>query len=118
LTQESPENISDVVSDFNTTKQQLKDLIIRISSQWFVLDIVGHQFTWFNRGKNSCFDFRVINNKLRNYWKETLNNSSSLQELWDISQPISISEIHSTIFSMKNNKPSGPDDTPIKSFWE
>ena len=81
MTQESPENISDVVSDFNTTKQQLKDLIIRISSQWFVLDIVGHQFTWFNRGKNSCFDFRVINNKLRNY----LNIASLCNFINDIS---------------------------------
>ena len=31
-----------------------------------------------------------------NYWKRILNNSSSPQESWDINQPISMSEIHST----------------------
>ena len=29
--------------------------------------MVGHQFTWSNGGKNSCIDFIVVNDKLRNY---------------------------------------------------
>jgi len=49
------------------TKQQLKDLILRISPQWFVMVIVDHQFTWSNGRKNSCTDFVIVNDKLYEY---------------------------------------------------
>ena len=51
-----------------------------------------------------------------NYWKRIFNNSSSPQESWDINQPISMSEIHSTVLSMKNNKAPGPDGIPTEFF--
>ena len=51
-----------------------------------------------------------------NYWKRILNNSSSPQESWDINQPISMSEIQSTVLSMKNNKAPGPDGIPTEFF--
>ena len=49
-------------------------------------------------------------------WKRILNNSSTPQESWDINQPISMSEIHSTVLSMKNNKAPGPDGYTYRIF--
>ena len=45
------------------------------------MDMVGHQFTWSNGGKNSCIDFIVVNDKLRDY----LNIASVCYSFNDIS---------------------------------
>ena len=101
-------NPSAIVGDFNMTKQQLKDLILRISPQWFVMDMVGHQFTWSNGGKNSCIDFIVVNDKLRNY----LNIASVCYSFNDISDHLPL------ILSCKKISPDGfvtpPRDKQIK----
>jgi len=33
------------------------------------MDIIDHQVTWFNDGKTFYIDFKVVNDKLRNYLK-------------------------------------------------
>jgi len=52
-----------------------------------------------------------------NYLEGILNNYSSPQESWDINQPISMSEIHSTVLLIKkNNKTNGSIDIPSRIF--
>jgi len=50
------------------------------------------------------------------YWKNILANSPISNEAWDINQPITMAEIESTVFSMKNNKAPGPDGIPSEFF--
>jgi len=50
------------------------------------------------------------------YWKNILANSPISNETWDINQPITMAEIESTVFSMKNNKAPGPDGIPSEFF--
>jgi len=53
--------------------------------------------------KELAFDIKGQSHN-ENYWKGILNSSSYPQESWDISQPISMSEMYSTVLSMKNKK--------------
>ncbi len=50
----------------------------------------------------------------RYYWNATFPHTNSTT--WNINDPIAISEIRSTVLSMKNNKAPGPDGIPIEFY--
>ena len=50
-----------------------------------------------------------------NYWKIALG-SQNPTATWDINNPITMSEIESTVNEMKNNKAPGPDGIPTEFF--
>jgi len=79
------------------TKQQLQDLFTNTSPLWFVMDMVGHQFTLSSGGKNLCIDFIVFNDKMRDY----LNIASVCNSFNDISDHFPL------ILSCKKISPDG-----------
>jgi len=79
------------------TKQQLQDLFTNTSPLWFVMDMVGHQFTLSSGGKNLCIDFIVFNDKMRDY----LNIASVCNSFNDISDHFPL------ILSCKKTSPDG-----------
>lgn len=50
----------------------------------------------------------------RYYWNAIFPHAKPYT--WNINDPISLSEIRSTILSMKNNKAPGPDGIPIEFY--
>ena len=74
-------NPSFIVGDFNMSKQDLIKNIASDSNYWSILTLDGNQITWSNRGRSSCIDYIIVNEKMKNY----LNKASVCTTFNDIS---------------------------------